>query len=412
MTTVALLGSLDTKGEEYMFLRERLRQAGVQVVLIDSGVLEPPTVTPDIDRATVAAAAGTSIEELLAGGDRASAVGAMGEGAGTLLAAMVAEGSVDGVLALGGSGGTDTASRAMRELPLGVPKVIVSTMASGNTRGYVGTSDITMMYSVVDISGVNSVSAPILANAAAATAGMAATERPRMDGHHPVVAASMVGLTTPGGSRLCERLGEFGYESLVFHATGVGGRTLESLVEQGRVAGVAEMTPTELVDDLFGGICSAGPDRLTAAGRRGIPQVVSLGALDMINFGPMDSLPQRYRNRVIHVHNEQITLVRTDPAECAQLGGVLATKLNAARGPVSVFVPTEGLSSISVAGKPFHDTEADTALVDALLAGLRPEVTVHRAETDVNDRDLAVCMAEELHRLLRESRETAQKGST
>jgi uncharacterized protein (UPF0261 family) len=286
----------------------------------------------------------------------------------------------------------------MRALPVGVPKLLVSTLASGDTRPYVGDVDVTMMYSVVDISGVNSVSARIIANAAAAIAGMAGAEPPRIDGK-PLVAATMFGVTTPCVTHARERLEELGYEVLVFHATGSGGRSMEALAQDGFLAGILDVTTTELADELVGGVLSAGPERLEAAGAAGVPQVVSLGALDMVNFGPRDTVPPHFESRTLYVHNPTVTLMRTTPEECAELGRTVGRKLAAAQSPTAVFVPLGGVSMIDVPGQPFYDPEADAAL----FAGLRETidgVEVHELETDVNDPAFAVAMADRLHELI------------
>jgi uncharacterized protein (UPF0261 family) len=292
MPTVVLAGTLDTKGHEYAFLRERVRGHGVDVLLVDVGV-HRPQIEPDVGRAEVARAGGEDVEKLAAAGDRGAATEAMGRGAAALLLQLHEEGRLDGVLGIGGSGGSSVVTTGMRALPVGVPKLMVSTLASGDTRPYVGAVDVTMMYSVVDIAGVNSISARILTNAAGAIAGMVQATVPAME-HRPLIGASMFGVTTPGVTRARERLEELGYEVLVFHATGTGGQSMENLVAGGFLAGVLDLTTTELADDLVGGVLSAGPDRLEAAGAAGLPQVVSLGALDMVNFGPRESVPARF----------------------------------------------------------------------------------------------------------------------
>jgi uncharacterized protein (UPF0261 family) len=389
MATVVLLGTLDTKGHEYAYLRDRLREHGVDVLLVDVGVNEP-SIEPDIPRGEVARAEY---------GDRGAAVEAMARGAETVVRRLHDEGRLDGVLALGGSGGTAIATWAMQALPVGVPKLMVSTMASGDTRPYVGAVDVTMTYSVVDIAGINAVSARILSNAAAAMAGMATAEPPDVESGKPLVAASMFGVTTPCVTAARERLEELGYEVLVFHATGTGGQSMEALMRGGFITAVLDVTTTELADDLVGGVLSAGPDRLEAAGELGLPQVVSLGALDMVNFGPRDSVPERFRDRLFYEHNPTVTLMRTTPDECAELGRRIARKLNAATGPLTLFVPLRGVSMIAVEGQPFHDPEADEALVGALREELDPGVDVRELDTDVNDPAFATAMAERLHEL-------------
>lgn len=402
MATVVLVGTLDTKGAEYGFLRDRLREGGVETVLVDAGTFGPKGVEPDVGREEVARAAGEDAQELAERGDRGAAVEAMARGAAEVAKRLHAEGRLHGILAVGGSGGSALATRAMRELPIGVPKLMVSTMASGDTRPYVGEVDVTMMYSVVDIAGINAVSARILTNAAAAISGMAkahdAAGEPGSSDGKPLVGATMFGVTTPAVDAARERLEELGYEVLVFHATGTGGRSMEALMRSGYITASLDITTTELADDLVGGVLSAGPDRLEAAGELGIPQVVSLGALDMVNFGPKESVPERFRDRNLYVHNPTVTLMRTTPEECAELGRRIARKLNAAKGPVTLFVPLGGISLIDVEGQPFHDPEADRALFDALREDLdRGRVELVESETHVNDPEFARAMAEKLH---------------
>jgi uncharacterized protein (UPF0261 family) len=395
---VVLLGTLDTKGREYAFLRERIREHGVDVLLVDVGVYEP-LVEPDVPRTEVAAAAGADVAQLAAAGDRGAAVTAMAEGARAVAARLHADGRLDAVAALGGSGGSSIATAVMRALPVGVPKLMVSTLASGDTRPYVGAVDVTMMYSVVDISGINSVSARILANAAGAVAGMAKASVPPLE-QRPLVGASMFGVTTPCVTRARERLDELGYETLVFHATGTGGQSLEALVRGGYLAGVLDVTTTELADELVGGVLSAGPDRLEAAGGAGVPQVVSLGALDMVNFGPRETVPERFASRNLYVHNPTVTLMRTTPDECAELGRTIGRKLSAATGPTALFVPLRGVSAIAVEGGPFHDAAADEALLAGLRETLDASVEVHELDTDVNDPEFALAMTDRLHELI------------
>jgi uncharacterized protein (UPF0261 family) len=402
MATVVLVGTLDTKGAENEFVRERLRAAGVDVLVVDTGVLEPPGFPPDITREEVAAAAGADFGALVAARDRGAAITAMAEGAEVVVRRLHEDGRLDGALALGGTGGTSIATRAFRALPLGVPKLVVSTAASGNTADYIRETDLVLMPSVTDIAGLNRISTRILANAAAAMAGMVtAAPLPAADSGRPMVAASMFGVTTPCITRARARLEELGYEVLVFHMTGTGGRTLESLATRGLLAGVLDATTTELADELVGGIFSAGPDRLTGAGAAGIPQVVSVGALDMVNFGPMDSVPAQFRERNLYVHNPITTLMRTTPEENTELGTRLATRLSAATGPTSLFLPLRGVSAIDVDGGPFRDEAAD----DALFAAIHDTLDTRRVElvemdTDVNDDRFADAMADRLHQLI------------
>jgi uncharacterized protein (UPF0261 family) len=406
---VALVGTLDTKGAEYRWVADRLREHGVEVVVVDTGVgpggsfAGPVTVTAD----EVAGAAGASLDQLRTGNNRGAAVAAMGEGAALVLSRLSASGRLDGVLAMGGSGGSSIAARAVRDLPVGLPKFLVSTMAAGDVSSYVGANDVTIMYSVVDIAGVNRVSRAVLGNAAAGVAAMArahAARRSAVDGaraERPLVAASMFGVTTPAVDAARARLEILGYEVLVFHATGSGGRALEALARSGMLAGVLDLTTTELADDLVGGVLSAGPDRLTAAGTAGIPQVVSLGALDMVNFGPRDTVPERFASRTFFVHNPAVTLMRTTEAENAELGRRLGAKLAAATGPTALVVPRNGVSALDVDGMAFRDEAADAALFAAALAAVGGSaVIVVDEDAHLNDRELAVRAAGLLHDLI------------
>jgi uncharacterized protein (UPF0261 family) len=396
--TVVLVGTLDTKGKEYDYLRNRLREQGVDVLLVDAGVFEP-LIEADVPREEVAAAAGADVAALAEAGDRGAAVEVMGRGSAEVVRRLHAEGRLDGILTVGGSGNSSIAAQAMRALPVGVPKLLVSTLASGDTRPYVGASDVTMTYSVVDISGLNRISERILANAAGAIAGMAKVSVPE-GGGRPLVGATMFGVTTPAVTRARERLEELGYEVLVFHATGTGGLSMEALAQGGYLAGVLDLTTTELADDLVGGVLSAGPDRLEAVGELGLPQVVSLGALDMVNFGPRETVPPQFEERNLYVHNPTVTLMRTTPEECAELGRRIARKLSAATGPTALFVPLRGVSMIATEGGPFHDPEADEALFSALREGLGENVELHEVDVDVNDPAFADAMANRLHELI------------
>ena len=377
MATVVLVGTLDTKGGEYAFLRERVGAAGCDVILVDAGITAVSSEA-DVSADEVAAAADEDRSALAAANDRGSAVAAMTRGATVVVKRLHDEGRLDAILGIGGSGGSSIVSTAMQALPIGVPKLLVSTMASGDTSPYVGTSDIAMMYSVVDVAGINGISERILTNAAAAAAGMAITAAgfsstitPK-----PLIGATMFGVTTPCVTTARERLEALGYEVLVFHATGTGGRSMEALMQAGFITGALDVTTTELVDELVGGVLSAGPERLEAAGSLGIPQVVSLGALDMCNFGPRETVPDRFEDRNLYIHNPTVTLMRTTQEECAELGRIIARKLNSAMGPLTLFIPLGGVSMIDVPDAPFYDPAADAALVEELKAGLRPDIEV------------------------------------
>ncbi|MFF8502673.1 Tm-1-like ATP-binding domain-containing protein [Streptomyces anulatus] len=407
MATVVLVGTLDTKGTEYSWLATRLRASGCDVVTVDAGVMPLPAGAPvgDIDAAAVARRAGHDVEALRAAGDRGAAVSAMAEGVELVVGDLHREGRLHAVLAVAGSGGSFIAARAMRALPVGVPKLLVSTMAGGDVSAYVGSSDITMMYSVVDVAGINSVSSLILGNAVAAAAGMAAHHerslvRPRAEGRR-LIGASMFGVTTPAVDAARRRLDELGYEVLVFHATGAGGQALEKLAAGGFLAGVLDLTTTELADELVGGVLSAGPDRLTAAGRSGIPQVVAPGALDMVNFGARETVPERFAERHLLVHNPTVTLMRTTADEMALLGTSLGHKLAAAEGPAAVFWPLGGVSAVDEPGGPFHDPVADEAALTSLRSALLgSDVELHEIDAHLNDPVFAIAAADRLHQLI------------
>jgi uncharacterized protein (UPF0261 family) len=403
MPTVVALGTLDTKGAEYAYLRERIREQGVDVILIDAGVLGEPSTPPDIGRTEVASSAGVDLRTLVAAGDRGAAVATMARGAAEVVGRLYGDGRLDAIVGLGGSGGSSLVSHAMRALPVGVPKLLVSTVASGDTRPYVGATDITLMYSVVDIAGINQISARILQNAAAAIAGMAKAPVPHLEGK-PLLGASMFGVTTPCVTTAREWLEQQGYEVLVFHQTGTGGQSMEELIKAGYIRGVLDVTTTELADELVGGVLPAYPDRLEVAGTLGIPQVVSLGALDMVNFGPLDTVPERFRDRTLYVHNPTVTLMRTTAEECAQLGRRLAEKLNGASGATALFIPLRGVSQIATEGQPFYDPDADAALFGALREHLDPQVEVHELDYDINEPEFALSLAKRLLEMLGETR--------
>lgn len=402
--TVVLVGTLDTKGDEYAYLRDRLRLHGVNTLLVDVGTLEPPRAEPDIDRHEVAAAGGVDLDQLARARDRGRAVSAMASAAAALVRRLYDEGRCDGVLAAGGSGNSAIATHAMQALPVGVPKLMVSTMAAGDTRDYVGPSDVAMMASVTDVAGINSISGRILANAAAAMAGMVQAPPVELPEQRPLVAATMFGVTTPCVTAAREALERRGYEVLVFHATGTGGDAMEGLIDSGFMTGVLDITTTELCDALVGGVLAAGPNRLEVAGRHGLPQVVSLGALDMVNFGARDTVPGQFEERNLYVHNPSVTLMRTTPEECAELGRIIARKLSSARGPVALFVPLKGVSAIDADGGPFYDAAADEALFDALRSNLRGNVELRELDLHINDPEFAQAMVDRLVELIEERR--------
>lgn len=384
---ILLIGTLDTKGVEFQFVRDCLVRAGQACLVLDAGVLRPPTFVPDIAAEQVYAAAGASLAELRRTGDRGRAIDAAVRGVVKVVTDLHTRGQVDGVLGLGGSAGTTIATAAMRALPFGVPKLMVSTLASGQVRPYVGVRDVIMLPSVVDISGLNRISRRVLTNAAHAMLGM--VSRPALpspaEPDKPLLTATMFGVTTPCVEAARHRAEEAGYEVLVFHATGTGGMTMESFIYDGLITGVLDLTTTELADELVGGILSAGPNRLTAAALRGVPQVIAPGALDMVNFGPPETVPEKFRSRRFYQHNPTVTLMRTTPDENDQLGKEIAHKASAARGPTAVLLPLRGVSALDQECKPFWWPEADAALFQSLRNWISPHVRLVELDLHIND---------------------------
>jgi uncharacterized protein (UPF0261 family) len=402
--SVLLIGTLDTKGTEFAYVRDRLVAAGVPVIVADAGVLGSPAFAPDISREDVFSAASVNYGAVKAAGDRGKAVALAAEGVAKIAADLHQQGKLSGVLSLGGSAGTTIGTAAMRAVPVGLPKLMVSTLASGQVQHYVGTRDVMMMYSVVDISGLNRVSRVVLDNAAAAMAGMVLTsgggKPPVPSTDKPVIAATMFGVTTPCVEAARKHLEAAGYEVLVFHATGTGGRTMEGLIRDGLVAGVLDITTTELADELAGGVLSAGPDRLTAAGLKKVPQVISVGALDMVNFGPVETVPEKYKTRRFHQHNPTVTLMRTTPEEMDKLGHEIAQKASAAAGPTAVMLPLRGVSAIDAVGKSFWWPEADAALFQSVRNWIAPGVELVELDMHINDPAFAAACAAKLLKML------------
>lgn len=394
--TILLVGTLDTKGDEYAYVRGLIERRGHHCLLMDAGVFGEPNsaLTPDVGAAQVAAAGGSDLQTLRERRDRNEALSVMTQGCVGLAKTLFAQGRFDAVLGLGGSGGTALATAVMRELPVGVPKVMVSTLASGDVSAYVGAADIAMLHSVVDLAGLNRISRRVLENASGAVCGMAEQEASADTGDRPLIAASMFGVTTACVTRVRETLEKAGFEILVFHANGSGGRTMEALIASGLIAGVADVTTTEWCDELVGGLFGAGPQRLEAAARQGIPQVVSCGALDMVNFRGPDSVPAKFQDRHLHTHNAQITLMRTTPEECVLLGQVIAKKLNASTGPVALLLPLRGVSAMDKEEEPFYDRAADLALFDSLRRHIRcPPVELIELDLHLNDPAFADAVA-------------------
>lgn len=396
MATIAVLGTFDTKGEEHEYVASLIRQRGHFPLLIDVGTLEAPRMKADVGREIIATAAGADMTSITARRDRGEAVAAMTRGAPVVLARLQAEGRIDGVISLGGGGGTAICTAAMRALPVGFPKLMVSTLASGNTAPYVGVKDIVMMPSVVDVAGLNRLSRQLLAQAAGAICGMVEARVPAGAPDRPVIVASQFGNTTACVTAARQILEAAGYEVMIFAATGNGGRTMESLIESGLVSGVLDITTTEWADELVGGVLNAGPTRCEAAARQGVPAIVTPGCLDMVNFGEPASVPEKFKGRRFYHHNAQVTLMRTNPEENAQLGRILAEKCNLSTGPVTVLLPLKAISVISAPGQPFHWPEADAALFAAWKQHLRNDIPVIEYDGAINDPAFAELCARTL----------------
>jgi len=396
MATVVLAGALDTKSADYAFVRDELLARGVDVLLIDFGVLNDPTLQPDISAAEVARAGGGALVDLRASADKSLAMRAMQDGLVATVQRLYDEGRLDGILALGGGGGTAIATAAMRSLPLGVPKLMVSTVAAGDVSAYVGTRDILMLHSVVDVAGINRISREVYRNAAAAMTGMLSTDTLTTDTpvtdalmYRPLITASMFGNTTQCITQAQGLLEAAGYEVLIFHATGSGGRTLEGILADGFAAGNLDLTTTELADDLCGGVLSAGPDRLLAAARMGVPTVLAPGCVDMVNFWARETVPERYRDRLFYEWNSNITLMRTTPAENRAIGERIAAAANASTGTVVILLPLQGVSQLDSPGGAFWDPVADAACYDAIRANLKPGIPIVELDCNINDPPFA-----------------------
>ncbi len=388
--TVLLVGALDTKGAEYAFVKELIEAAGLQTLVVDFGVMGQPAFEPDVSRAEVAAAGGGELAYLASGTRKDEAMRTMAQGLASVVERLYGEGRFDGILGMGGSGGTSIATAAMRTLPVGVPKVMVSTVGGGDVSVYAGSKDITFMPSVVDVAGINRLSRAIYANAAGAIAGMVKTEAEATADERPLIAASMFGNTTAAVDHARGLLEAEGYEVLVFHATGSGGRTMEDLISDGYIAGCLDMTTTELADEICDGVFSAGPDRVQAAPRQGVPTVIVPGCVDMANFGGIETVPDHYRERNLYQWNPEVTLLRTNEEENRQMGAMLAAAANAGQADkVSVLIPLGGVSMLDSDGDRFWDPDADQACYDALKSDLRAGIPLTEMDANINDPEFA-----------------------
>ncbi|MCJ7659638.1 MAG: Tm-1-like ATP-binding domain-containing protein [Anaerolineales bacterium] len=383
--TIVVVGTLDTKGHEFAYVKEMIEQHGLNTLVVDFGVLENPVFKPDIDRYQVAKAGGGDLEYLSSGDHKDEAMKTMAEGLCVVVRKLYDDGKLDGILGMGGGGGTSIATAAMRILPYGVPKMMLSTMAGGDVSEYTGIKDITLMPSVVDVAGFNPISRQIYANAAGAIAGMVKQESPSVDDDRPLIAASMFGNTTKSVDRARQRIENEGYDVLVFHATGTGGKTMESLISEGFIKGSLDITTTELADEVCGGVLSAGPDRCMAASRVGIPAVIVPGCVDMANFFSVDSVPEKYKKRNLYKWNPNITLLRTNVEENRKIGKMIAGAANASAAPVAIFLPLHGVSMLDSPGGDFWDPEADNACFEAIKENLNPGIPVVEMENNIND---------------------------
>jgi uncharacterized protein (UPF0261 family) len=398
---VVLVGTLDTKGVEYEFARNRFQKAGLKTILINAGIIGQSSIISDVTNEQVALAGSSDLQTLKTKNDRGFAVSVMTKGVNQIVQDLYKKGELDAIFALGGSGGSTIASLAMRNLPIGVPKVLVSTLVSSNAASFVGESDMALFASVVDIAGVNSISAKVIANAVDATIGMVNGEKVEVKNNKKLVAASMFGVTTQCVTDARKILEENDLEVITFHMTGTGGKSMENLIRQGFINTVLDVTTTEICDEIVGGTLSAGPDRLTAAVEMKIPQVVSVGALDMVNFGSKNSVPEKFLNRNLYVHNENVTLMRTTPEECEKIALDIATKLNKATAPVTLFLPLKGVSAIAIKGGVFFDQQADDALFSTLKKNVGNNVELIELDCAINDNDFSKAIANKLIQLVK-----------
>ena len=388
-----MIGTLDTKGVEYQFAKERFNKSGLNTILIDAGIIGQSLVKADISNEEVARAGGEELSALKNLGDRGFAVSVMTQGVNQIVQDLYKKNQCDGVFALGGSGGSTISSFAMRNLPIGVPKVLVSTLIASNASSFIGESDMALFASVVDIAGINSISAKVIANAVDATIGMIKGEKVEIQNNKKLISASMFGVTTTCVTNARKILEENDLEVITFHMTGSGGKSMENLIRQGFINASLDVTTTELADEIVGGTLSAGPSRLTAARDKKIPQVVSLGALDMVNFGPKETVPEKFKNRNLYVHNENVTLMRTTSEECEKIALDICHKLNESTSKVALMIPLKGVSAIATKGQVFYDEKADEALFSTIRKNLKPNVELIELDHAINDEEFSNALA-------------------
>lgn len=394
--TVLLIGTLDTKPDEYTFVRARFHSAGLRTIMVNVGVLGDTNHHVDVTNFQVAVAGDSSLQALRESHDRGHAITVMTLGATLIVQSLFSEGKFDGIFALGGSSGSTIASASMRLLPIGFPKVLVSTLVTSSGAAFVGDSDIALFASVVDIAGINSLSSQIISHAVDSMIGMLNSKQDRFQSIKKLIAASMFGVTTECVTDARKHIESHGFEVITFHMTGSGGRSMEKLISEGFIDGVLDVTTTEICDEIVGGVLSAGPNRLTAGSKQGIPQVISLGALDMVNFAGKNTVPAKFSHRQLYSHNENVTLMRTNAEECEKIALDICSKLALSKAQVSLFIPLKGVSSIAVAGGPFHDPIADEALFSTIRNQIPRHVELVELDHAINDAEFSRALATKL----------------
>ncbi|MFT7035743.1 MAG: hypothetical protein ACJA2S_004267 [Cyclobacteriaceae bacterium] len=388
--SVIMLGCFDTKAEDFSYLYDCLQLQKVNVISINTGVMHTTESFPiDFDSEEVAKSAGTTLTELQNAGDRSVAVEKMGVGASNIISRLLTDGSAHGAIGMGGGGGTYIALSAMQSIPMGVPKLCVTTLAAKDLARQIGVKDITLMPSIVDVAGLNNISRMVIRQAAGAIAGMMAANVQETKESTGSIAISIFGNTTKCVDKCSEILKEDGYDVSTFHSVGIGGKTMESLILDGYFDAVLDITTTELADNLCDGICSSGPDRLTAASQMGIPQVVVPGCLDMVNYGHLDTVPERFKDRLLYSWSPDVTLMRTNEVENEMLGKELADKLNKSSGPVKVLLPMKGISIVSSEGGEFYRPDIDQILFDSIKKNVKDAIEVIEVDTNINDEAFA-----------------------
>lgn len=399
---VVILGALDTKGSEFTFIKQLIEKEGVDTLVVDFGTMGEPDFEPEVKRDEVAAAGGGDLPYLASGEHKDEAMETMANGLAVVVRKLYDEGKLGGVIGMGGTGGTSIATAAMRVLPVGVPKVMVSTVAGGDVSAYAGTKDITFIPSIVDVAGINSISRTVFANAAGAIAGMVKLDAPQTGKERPLVTASMFGNTTTCVERARLVVEKDGYEVLIFHATGIGGRTMESLITDGYIAGSMDITTTEIADEVCGGVFRSGPERCMAASLAGIPAVIVPGCVDMANFGSIDTVPQRYEGRNLYQWNPNVTLLRTNVQENIRIGETIADAVNQATAPTTILLPMKGVSMLDSKGDRFWDPEADRACFNAIKSKLRADIPVQELDYNINDPTFADSAANTLLQMMQD----------